>query len=75
MRLEGKGAIETEMNADLLADERAKRALLSQIPLGRMGTPRDVASIAAFLASADADYVTGSTYFADGGLAVHYEEQ
>jgi len=33
-----------------------------------------VAGVAAFLASADADYVTGSTYFIDGGLTFHYQE-
>ena len=35
----------------------------------------DVASVAVFLASDDADYVTGSTYYVDGGLTWHYEEQ
>ena len=39
-----------------------------------MGKPDDVAAVAAFLASSDADYVTGSTYYIDGGLAWDYRE-
>jgi len=69
------GAIETAMNADLLKDEDKRARLLHQIPLGRMGKPDDVAGLAAFLASSDADYVTGATYFIDGGLTHFYEEQ
>ncbi|WP_437545433.1 3-oxoacyl-ACP reductase family protein [Sorangium sp. So ce367] len=69
------GAIETEINAALLKDRDKLGALLEQIPLGRLGKPEDVAGLAVFLASADADYVTGSTYFVDGGLTWNYEEQ
>jgi glucose 1-dehydrogenase len=69
------GAIATEINEDLLADEKRKARLESKIPVGRIGTKADVASVVAFLASGDADYVTGSTYFVDGGLTVHYEEE
>jgi glucose 1-dehydrogenase len=69
------GAIATPINTDLLNDKPKLDALLQKIPLGRMGRPEDVAAVAAFLASADADYVTGSTYFVDGGLIVNYEEQ
>ena len=69
------GAIETAINTKLLNDPVKLPALLQQIPLGRLGKPDDVAGVAAFLASADADYVTGSTYFVDGGLTWHYEEQ
>ena len=47
---------------------------MGQIPLGRMGKPDEVAAVAAFLASADADYVTGATYFVDGGLTYRYQE-
>jgi glucose 1-dehydrogenase len=68
------GAIATPGNNALLEDRPRLEALLKQIPLGRLGTPEDVAGLAAFLASADADYVTGSTYFIDGGLTWHYEE-
>jgi len=69
------GAIETPINTKLLNDPQKLNALLSQIPLGRLGQPNDVANLAVFLASDDADYVTGSTFFVDGGLTWHYEEQ
>jgi glucose 1-dehydrogenase len=68
------GAIETPINAKLLNDPVKLTALTHQIPLGRLGKPDDVAGLAAFLASSDSDYVTGSTYYADGGLSVFYEE-
>jgi glucose 1-dehydrogenase len=69
------GAIETPMNTKLLNDPQKLNALLAQIPLKRLGKPNDVAGLAVFLASADADYVTGSTFLVDGGLTWHYEEQ
>ena len=69
------GAIETPINTKLLNDPQKLSALLSQIPLSRLGKPHDVAGLAVFLASPDADYVTGSTYFVDGGLTWHYQEQ
>ena len=71
----GLGAIKTPINAALLADKTKLEALLANIPLGRMGEPEDVAGVALFLASADAAYVTGSTYFVDGGLIRSYHEQ
>jgi glucose 1-dehydrogenase len=69
------GAVETPINTKLLNDPQKLGALLTQIPLARLGKPNDVAGLATFLASADADYVTGSTYFVDGGLTWHYQEQ
>ena len=69
------GAIETPINTKLLNDPAKLNALLGQIPLNRLGQPEDVAGVAVFLASDDAAYVTGSTYFVDGGLTWHYEEQ
>jgi glucose 1-dehydrogenase len=69
------GAIATPMNRSLLEDRAKRDALLAQIPLGRIGEPEDVAAIAAFLASSDADYVTGASLFVDGGLTWNYEEQ
>jgi glucose 1-dehydrogenase len=68
------GAIATEINRALLDDKPRVDRLLEQIPMRRMGKPEDVAAVAAFLASADADYVTGSTYYVDGGLAWNYRE-
>jgi glucose 1-dehydrogenase len=69
------GAIETPINKKLLNDPVKLKSLLENIPLKRLGKPEDVAGVAAFLASSDADYVTGTTYFVDGGLTWYYEEQ
>jgi glucose 1-dehydrogenase len=69
------GAIETPINAKLLSSPDLVKALLSNIPLGRLGKPEDVAGIVAFLASEDAAYVTGTTVFVDGGLLWNYSEQ
>ncbi|MBI4781017.1 MAG: glucose 1-dehydrogenase [Oscillatoriophycideae cyanobacterium NC_groundwater_1537_Pr4_S-0.65um_50_18] len=69
------GAIETPINTKLLNDSEKLGALLKNIPLGRLGKPSDVASIVAFLASAESDYVTGTTFFVDGGLLWNYQEQ
>jgi len=69
------GAIETPINAKLLNDPKELDALLSNIPLRRLGKPADVAGAVVFLASDDADYITGTTLFVDGGLLWNYEEQ
>lgn len=69
------GAIETPINTKLLNDPEKLGALLKNIPLARLGQPSDVASMVAFLASSDADYITGSTFFVDGGLTWNYQEQ
>lgn len=69
------GAIETPINTKLLNDPLKLNALLGQIPLGRLGQPGDVSGLAVFLASDDADYVTGATYYVDGGLTWNYQEQ
>jgi glucose 1-dehydrogenase len=69
------GAIATPINKSLLENKSQLNALLNNIPLGRMGQPEEVANVAAFLASDEAAYVTGSTYFIDGGLIRNYHEQ
>jgi glucose 1-dehydrogenase len=69
------GAISTPINAKMMANKSQLDALLKNIPLGRMGTAEDVAGVALFLASDDGAYVTGSTYFIDGGLIRNYHEQ
>jgi glucose 1-dehydrogenase len=69
------GAIATPINKTLLEDKPKLDALLKNIPLGRLGTPDDVAGTVAFLASEDAAYVTGATFVVDGGLMRNYREQ
>lgn len=69
------GAIETPINRNLLNDPVKLKSLLENIPLRRLGKPEDVASIAAFLASSESGYVTGTTFVVDGGLTWNYEEQ
>ncbi|MBX3633166.1 MAG: glucose 1-dehydrogenase [Simplicispira sp.] len=69
------GAIETPINARLMNDPALKKPLLARIPQGRLGKPADVAGVAAFLASDDADYVTATTTVVDGGLLWNYAEQ
>lgn len=59
------GLIETDMTAEL---GPAKQALLAAIPLGRAGSPEEVASVVTFLASSQASYVNGQTIAIDGGL-------
>ena len=63
----GPGSIATEMLAAVNANPEAKRRVLARTPMGRVGEPEEIASIAAFLASDDASYITGQTIYADGG--------
>jgi glucose 1-dehydrogenase len=69
------GAIATPINTSRLNDPAKLNPLLANIPLGRLGTPEEIAGLAAFLASDEAAYVTGSTYVMDGGLMRNYKEQ
>jgi glucose 1-dehydrogenase len=69
------GAIATPINTKLLDNKTELNALLANIPLGRMGTPEDVAGLALFLASDAGAYCTGSTFIIDGGLIRNYHEQ
>jgi glucose 1-dehydrogenase len=69
------GAIATPINKSLLEDKPKLNALLANIPLGRLGTPEDVAGMVAFLASDDASYISGATFLVDGGLMRNYHEQ
>jgi NAD(P)-dependent dehydrogenase (short-subunit alcohol dehydrogenase family) len=69
----GPGSVMTEMLAKVAKDREAKRRMMSRTPLGRFAEPDEVASIAVFLASDDASYITGETIYADGGrLALNY---
>jgi len=62
------GYIQTEMT-DKLTD-KAREEIFKTIPLGQLGTPQDVAGVCRFLASHDADYITGQTIVVDGGMAI-----
>ncbi|EKU43220.1 3-oxoacyl-[acyl-carrier-protein] reductase [Lysinibacillus sp. HST-98] len=62
------GFIETEMTEQLPAD--IKQGMLTQIPLAKLGQPEDIAKAVAFLASDDANYMTGQTLHIDGGMVM-----
>lgn len=69
----GPGSIMTDMLSSVNSDDEAKRRMMSRTPIGRIGRPDEIASVAAFLASDDASYVTGQTIYADGGrLPLNY---
>ncbi len=61
------GVIETDMTKEMLTDEKAKIGLMTRIPKGRVGQPEDIGATAAFLASDEADYITGVVIYVDGG--------
>jgi len=61
------GFIDTDMTASI--DENARKKLYSQIPLGKTGTPKQVARAVLYLASEDAAYITGQVLTMDGGLS------
>ena len=67
------GAIATPINAATVADPAKVQRLQEIVPLQRMGTPEEVAEVVLFLASDRSSYVTGSTYFVDGGMVRHAE--
>ncbi len=62
------GFIETDMTAALTAEGR--EALSAQIPLGRLGSPEDIAAMVGFLASDAASYITGQVFVVDGGMVM-----
>jgi glucose 1-dehydrogenase len=64
----GPGAIYTPIDADIEAQPEIEKLLMAEIPLNRWGQPEEVAGLALYLASDEASYVTGSTYFIDGGM-------
>jgi glucose 1-dehydrogenase len=64
----GPGMIATPMTERTLLDPEQSQQAVQKIPLGRPGEPQEIANVALFLASDEASYVTGSSFFADGAL-------
>jgi glucose 1-dehydrogenase len=62
------GAIATPINQALLKDSAAVGEMERLIPWGRLGKPEDIAALAVYLAGSESDYVTGATFYIDGGL-------
>lgn len=63
----GPGTVETAMVSQVYEDDKARQAALSRTPLRRFGTPAEIASVIAWLASKEASYLTGTTIWAEGG--------
>ena len=69
----GPGSIDTAMMAGVNADPGAMAMVMSRTPLKRIGTPREIGDVVAFLASNKASYITGETIYVDGGrLGLNY---
>ncbi len=64
------GAVKSPINRSIWEDPEQLAALTAKIPVGKLGEPEDVANMAVVLASEVANYVTGSTVFVDGGMAL-----
>ena len=65
------GAIKTRINKSVWSDPAGAASMLKLIPYGRMGEADDVAPVAVWLASDEADYITGTTLFVDGGMLLY----
>jgi glucose 1-dehydrogenase len=64
----GPGAIDTPINAEKFSDPKLKAGVESLIPMGYIGKPEQISSVATWLSSSEASYVTGITLYADGGM-------
>ncbi len=67
----GPGAIQTPINHTAWETPEALNSLLTLIPYGRIGQPEDIGKLAAWLSSDEADYITGTTVFIDGGMTLY----
>ncbi|GAC1320458.1 MAG: glucose 1-dehydrogenase [Thermoleophilaceae bacterium] len=65
------GAILTPINQDLVDNPEKRVAVESEVPLGRLGKPEEIAGAISWLASNEAGYVTGTTLFVDGGMTLY----
>lgn len=69
----GPGSIDTAMMAGVNANPEAMKMVMSRTPMGRVGEPREIGDVVAFLASDKASYITGETIYVDGGrLGMNY---
>ncbi|WP_347158658.1 SDR family oxidoreductase [Pontibacter chitinilyticus] len=65
------GAIKTAINQEVWNTDKGREGMLSLIPYGRIGDPEDVAKVAVWLATDEADYITGTTLYVDGGMTLY----
>jgi glucose 1-dehydrogenase len=65
------GAIATDINDEVWKDKEKAKELLTLIPYQRIGQPEDIAKVAVWLASEEADYITGTTIYVDGGMTLY----
>ena len=65
------GAIGTDMNKELKENKEKLERVLTQIPIHRIGNPEEVANVVQFLASDRASYITGTTFYVDGGMTLY----
>lgn len=66
----GPGYVVTRQTENYVRDPEVFKSLVSHIPMGRLGTPADMASVVLFLASEGASYITGQTIFVEGGRLI-----
>lgn len=66
----GPGSIQTNVLNAVMTDDARRRAILSRTPIGRVGQPGEIGSVAVFLASDAASYMTGQTIYPDGGRLI-----
>lgn len=67
----GPGIVETSLSRDRLAEPAQMEWLMSVVPMKKIGQPMDIANAALFLASDEADYITGQAIYVDGGWLIH----
>ena len=65
------GAIKTSINEEEWNDDEGVKKMLSQIPYGRIGDPEDIAKTVRWLVTDEADYITGTTLYVDGGMTLY----